>query len=209
MVGAAGIAVVRTVRLLDEREAAAASALGVGVLAYLLHALVDYDWDFVALTAPLMVVLGVLVAAGRGGVTRRRSALWAAAPLVLLPALVFSLASPWLADRKVREAFAAIVENDPQEALDHAEAARTLNPLSIDPLLAIAAVHELRGDERAALRYYVEAVELQPENFRSWYELGRFEYSIGFTELGIEHLKRSRELDSLGPANDILVTLGL
>ncbi len=51
-VGTATVAVVRTVRTTTGVDAAAASALAMALLAYLLHALIDYDWDFVALTAP-------------------------------------------------------------------------------------------------------------------------------------------------------------
>ena len=36
-----------------------------GARRYLLHALVDYSWDFLAVTAPTMFALGVLAAAGR------------------------------------------------------------------------------------------------------------------------------------------------
>ena len=207
-VAAAATGVVRTLRLLDERQAAAATALTLGALAYLLHALIDYDWDFLALTAPLMVVLGVLLAAGRSARPRPRSALWAATALLAVPALIFSLAAPWLSDRDVADAYGAVERDDPRAALDDADLARSLNPLSIDPLLAAAAAYEAIGDERSALDRYVDAVDLQPRNWRSWYELGQFELAIGFRDLGISHLKRSRELDPLGPANEVLVSLG-
>jgi Flp pilus assembly protein TadD len=75
--------------------------------------------------------------------------------------------------------------------------------------LATAAAEEARGDERAALERYVEAVELQPENWRPWYELGQFELLTGRRERAIRHLRRARQLDPLGPANDELVRLGL
>jgi hypothetical protein len=207
-VAAAAMGVVRTLRLLDERQAAAATALALGVLAYLLHALIDYDWDFLALTAPVMVVLGVLLAAGRSARSRPRSALWAVLAVLAVPALIFSLAAPWLSDRYVADAYAAVERHDPVAAVDDADLARSLNPLSIDPLLAEAAAYEAIGDERIALDRYVDAVDLQPRNWRSWYELGQFELAIGFRDLGIRHLKRSRELDPLGPANDVLVTMG-
>ena len=56
---------VRTLRRLDGADAAAASALAVITIAYVGHALIDYDWDFVGVTAPLFLVLGVLLATGR------------------------------------------------------------------------------------------------------------------------------------------------
>jgi tetratricopeptide (TPR) repeat protein len=205
---AAGIAVVGTIRRLDGAQAAAAGALSVGVLAYLLHALIDYDWDFVALTGPVMVVLGVLLAAGRDSAPPARSPLWAVVAIAAAPLLLFSLAAPWLAERKAVDAFAAIARMEPHNAVDDACRARSLNPLSIDPLLASAAAYEALGDERAALTRYVEAVDLQPRNWQTWYELGRFELSIGFGDLARRHLTRARELDPLGPANDLLASMG-
>jgi tetratricopeptide (TPR) repeat protein len=203
---AAALSIARTTARLGEREAAAASALAVGALAYGVHALIDYDWEFIALTAPVMLVVGVLLARGA---TARRSRLWVAAALVAAPVLLFSLAAPWVADRYVIDAYAAIDRNEPRAALDDADRARTLNPLSIDALFASAAAYEAIGNERAALDQYVDAVDLQPRNWRTWYELGRFELQINFRDLAIRHLERSRELDPLGPANDLLAQMGL
>jgi tetratricopeptide (TPR) repeat protein len=124
-------------------------------------------------------------------------------------ALILSVVSPWLASRYVAEAYDAIERDEVNEALDDSRRARALNPLSIQPLLATAAAEEARGDERAALEWYVKAVELQPDNWRPWYELGQFELSTGRRERGIRHLMRARELDPLGPANDELVRMGL
>jgi tetratricopeptide (TPR) repeat protein len=156
-----------------------------------------------------MVVLGVLLAAGRGSSPAARSPLWAVASIIAAPVLLFSLAAPWLAERESADAYAAIARNEPHNAVDDADRARSLNPLSIDPLLASAAAHEALGDERAALARYVDAVDLQPRNWQTWYELGRFELSIGFRDLALRHLSRARELDPLGPANDLLASMGV
>ena len=208
IVGTAGVGVVRAVRSSAGATASAATALALALLAYLLHALIDYDWDFVALTAPVMVVLGVLLAAGPPARPRDREPLLAGATILVAAALLFSLASPWLATRRVDDAYAAIQRDDPEAALDSARRARTLNPLAIDPLLAEAAAEEARGDGRSALVRYVDAVELQPLNWRTWYELGRFELGTEREDRAIRHLQRARELDPLGPANDLLVSLG-
>jgi hypothetical protein len=207
-VSAAAFGVVSALRRLDGSHRAAAEALAIAPLAYLLHALIDYDWDFVALTGPIVFVLGVLLVTGRSA--RRRSApLWTAGIVVVAAAFVFSLVSPWLASRSVTQAYEAIDRDDLTEAVDSSRRARTLNPLSIEPLLARAAAEEARGDDLAALESYVEAVELQPRNWRPWFELGRFELATDRSQRAILHLQRARELDPLGPANDELVRLGL
>jgi O-Antigen ligase len=206
---AAGLGVIGTVRRLDEPDAAAATALSVALLAYLLHALIDYDWDFVALTAPTLLLLGILLAAGRATRLRFRAPVWAAGAVLFAAAAVFSLTVPWLAARDVADAYAALERDEIGLALDESQSARSLNPLAIEPLFATAAAEEARGDDRAALERYVQAVDLQPKNWRTWYELGRFELSSGRRARGIRHLREARELDPLGPANDLLVSLGL
>jgi O-Antigen ligase len=206
---AAGLGVIGAIRRLDEPDAAAATALSVALLAYLLHALIDYDWDFVALTAPTLLLLGILLAAGRPTRLRFRAPVWAAGAILFAAAAVFSLTVPWLAARDVADAYAALDRDEIGLALNEAKSARALNPLAIEPLFATAVAEEARGDDRAALERYVQAVDLQPKNWRTWYELGRFELSNGRRARGIRHLRVARELDPLGPANDLLVSLGL
>src|SRR5262249_26329809 len=64
-VGGAGTAFRRAATRLEGRERAAGVAVAALPLAYGLHALVDYDIDFLAVTAPTALVTGVLLAAGR------------------------------------------------------------------------------------------------------------------------------------------------
>src|SRR6185503_14170482 len=58
-------ALVETLRRLKGEDRLAAAALVVGLFAYVVHGVVDFDWDFIAVTAPAVAVLGVLLAAGR------------------------------------------------------------------------------------------------------------------------------------------------
>jgi tetratricopeptide (TPR) repeat protein len=123
-----------------------------------------------------MFALGVLAGAGRpAGRQVRRPLLGVAAALVSVAVLV-SFSSPRLADRAVRESTRALDDGDFERARDRAERAELLNPLSVDPLLARARMEERRGDLDAAEDFYVDAVELQPENPATWYALGLFEF---------------------------------
>ncbi|MDQ4019302.1 MAG: O-antigen ligase family protein, partial [Actinomycetota bacterium] len=84
-VAAAAAAVVRSLRRLDGREQAAGIALAVGVGAYVLHSLVDWDWDFIAVSGPVFAITGVLFSAGgRYDGPTRRSVPWVAASVLLL-----------------------------------------------------------------------------------------------------------------------------
>jgi len=169
---------VAAVRRLDGPERAAAAALVAAPAAYLLHALVDYDWDFIAVTAPALLALGVLAAAGlTPGPLRRRPVLGVGA-VVLVAGLLVSFSFPRLADDNVRESTRALGRGELGVARARANDAELFNPLSVNPLLAHARVSERRGFERAAEQWYVEAVELQPENPETWYALGLYEFQV-------------------------------
>ena len=166
---------IASVRRLESGERAAAAGLVAVPLAFFLHALVDYSWDFLAVTAPAMVALGVLAGAGHApGAQRARPVLGAGAALLAL-ALLVSFASPRLADKRVRESTRALSNGDYGRARERADSARSFNPLSIEPIIALGRIKERQTLEYSAEKKYVEAVELQPDNPETWYTLGLFE----------------------------------
>jgi Tfp pilus assembly protein PilF len=127
----------------------------------------------------------------------------AAAALALTAAS--SVAFPWLAERRVEDAYEALERGDYAAAADRADEAAELNPLSIEPLQIGAVAAEQRGDLDGAERLLRDAVDLQPENGETWYELGRFEFEVR-DDLGaaLRHLDRSYALDSFGPSGPVL-----
>ena len=170
---AAGIA--RTLRRLRDEERAAAVALTALPLAWAAHALVDYDLDFLAVTGPAALVAFALLGAGRP--RRRLPGGWltAGASIAVAVASASVLVTPRLAERQVDRSARLYDEGRFAEAADAADQARTLNPLALEPVLAAAAAEERRPDLDRAAALYREAVDLQPQNPRSWYELGLFE----------------------------------
>lgn len=197
---AAALAVARSaLARLDGGERAAAAALALAPAIWLAHGLVDYPWDFLAVTAPVLVATGALASAGRvrglspavpGGV---RGAVVAAALAVLA-----SLAAPALADRSVRDATLALDRGDLSAADAAVDRARALDPFALEPLYIRAAVALRRGDERGALRAYADATSVQPDNPESWYARGVFELSLGGACLAYQHLNRAYTLDPNG-----------
>jgi tetratricopeptide (TPR) repeat protein len=112
--------------------------------------------------------------------------------------VLLSLAVPWLAARKVDDARSAIT--DPARSARLAEDAHDLNPLAVEPLLLWSQAEEARGDYEEARRLLVESVELQPENPRTWRELGEFELEVLMRrDLAHRYLARARELDPKDP----------
>jgi tetratricopeptide (TPR) repeat protein len=139
---------------------------------------VDYTWDFIAVTGPTMVALGVLAGAGRAEGVRRSRPLLALSVVVLAAVVLVSFTVPRLADRAERRSTRALAARDYERALDEADRARFFNPVSVDPLFARARVAESRGVSWKAERAYIQAVELQPDNPETWYTLGIFEFEV-------------------------------
>ena len=196
-IGAAAVGVVRRVRGLTGEERAAAVALAVLAVAYVLHSLVDFDWDFVAVTGPFLVSVGALL----GGPAVRDSPRVALAPVpvVVAIAVALSLLTPWFAERGTDSARGAIADGRPLRAYREARDARSLNPLALDPLLVQAAALEQLGDFQGARQVYIDAVELQPLNWRPWYYLGLFEVGQQDWPRAIPPLERAVHLDPLNP----------
>jgi tetratricopeptide (TPR) repeat protein len=171
-------------------------ALSVAAAVCVLHSFVDADWDYVAVQGPLFLVVGALVAGAPREVVRAQ-VLRSAAIAVTAVAALYSLASPWLSDRRLDKAYDAIVEGDVAKARSEAKAAHSLNPLAVEPLWVWSATE--RGQR--ALDLLRQARDLEPKNPETWYELGAFE---------LQQLKRPRDayrdlnesytLDDFGPA---------
>jgi Flp pilus assembly protein TadD len=114
-------------------------------------------------------------------------------------AVLFSFASPRLAERSVQDSNLALEDEDFVRARDSALRARLFNPYSPEPLLALARASERAGALDAAGERYAEAVELQPENPETWYALGLFEfYARQDLCAAYEALQTSWDLDSAG-----------
>ncbi len=209
--GAAAAALVAlgcALRRLKGSERAAAAALTAGIAAFVVHALVDYDWEFIALVAPVLVSSGALFASGRPLGLPQRSLALVPIAFVFLAAVALSLALPWLSARQVDAAYGDLGDARVAEALEAADRARSLNPLTLDPLLARAAAQQALGDVDGARRTLIRAVELQPLDSNAWYELGAFELEVADRPAAARlYLERATELDRHGPAPALLAQI--
>lgn len=200
----AGVLAVRAaLRRVGPEDRGPALALALLPLAYLLHALVDFDWDFVAVTGPALFVVGVLAGvSGTARATRRRRFPLAAATVAVASlAALYSLAAPWLAARRVYDS-GIVLENDPVAAAREARSAHRLNPLSPEPLWAWGLAEYLGGDNASAVRRFEDAAELQPENWETWYRLGTFEFRLGRYADACYALDLAYRHDPRGPAGE-------
>ena len=177
VIGAAAGAL-KTLRRLGAEERAAAIGLLALPFAFALHALVDLDLDVLAVAAPALLVVAVLLGAGRPA-AGRAGGLVTAGVVVAALAATWVVLAPALSGRAVEDSYRAVSERRLAAAESAARRAQQLDPLSPAPLYARATAATGRGDAAAADAFYVRATKLQPENPATWYALGLHRYISG------------------------------
>jgi hypothetical protein len=169
-VAAAAAGALRARRLGPAGAWVSAFALTAGAY-WLVHSSLDWFWPYPAVTAPVFALLGSACApavridrppAGRG---RARLALAAGAVT-----LAVSTVPPFLSQRYVDDAYEAW-QSDPARAYDDLDRARSLNPLSVEPLLAEGAIARASGDRPRAVEAFRAAIDKRPEEWVSYYLL--------------------------------------
>jgi len=165
-------------------------ALALALPAYLVHGLLDMDWDFAAATAPVFLVAGAL--AGRAATSRRLSPFAALAAAGVAIAVLSSLLLPWLGNRWTSDAESAL--GRPAHAITLAKRARSVNPLAVEPLFAQAFAEEARGRDPEAYALLSKATRVQPKNAQAWFLLGDFALRRKCPRLALPSLEKFTEL---------------
>jgi hypothetical protein len=181
-------------------------ALALMLPAYLLHGLLDIDWDFAAVTGPVFLVAGALaarpIARPRGSYS---TGLVAAGVAVLALSSFFAV---WLGNRWTGQAEEALGSN-PAHAIVLAKRARSVQPLSVEPLFAQALAEEELAIGKVkkqhlgkTLGLLRKATQLQPQNKQTWYSLGFFNLEVRHCpRLALPELNRFTELDRQDPGS--------
>jgi tetratricopeptide (TPR) repeat protein len=167
----------------------AASVLG-GVAYWVVHASGDWTWTFPAVGLPFFLLLG----AGAAGVETHRltSRATLAGGLALAAASLLLFAPPWLSSRYTGRA----LEQNAAAAKDELRWARRLDPLSIDPLVAEAALASSPEEALGPLR---RAIEREPHSVAPRYLLGLAYLDAGRRE---DARRQLREALRLAPRSD-------
>jgi tetratricopeptide (TPR) repeat protein len=185
------------VAILQRERTRATIALALGAAVCVLHSLVDIDWDYVAVQGPLFMTVGALVSFGPVAAPQHGRRLRGAAIAIAALAALYSLASPWLAERRLDAAYDAVERGDIPAAREAAKSAHSLNPLAVDPLWLWAAT-ERPGKALELLR---QARDREPKNPETWFRLGEFELLVlQRPRDAYRDLNQSYTLDNYGPA---------
>ena len=207
-----------------DAERVGVTALALAALVFGLHSAIDWTWfvpgcavmgifaaGFVAGRGPLPV-LGTaggpaLAAAGpslpstvRGWLLPRNPARLGVAGAVIVTALLCAWAvdQPERSDSATRDALTLVAQGRFQAALDKAEKAHSIDPLSPKPLLVASAVEDSAGQTRAALATLERAVIQQPSNPQLWMKLADYElHRMDNPRAAVQALEAALYLDPL------------
>lgn len=196
-----------------ERDHMLALACIAAAIAWLVHGLIDWDWDIPGVTIPALALLAVAAAippprdsAPRFAAPRRAGVMAASLAAVTLALLAFATSAilPAWSQSKAQGALdLAAAHNDPASlarAADQADLAARLNPLSTQPLIDAATIAANRGLPAQARRYLLEAVHRAPYDAASWDQLALLALQTG-DRAGARHAAlRALSLDPINPA---------
>jgi hypothetical protein len=207
-------AATRLRRLEQGRERELAIALLAGALAWVVHGLVDWDWDIPGVTLPPLIFLGVLAA--RPGARARRDefafpdpeprgigarALALTAVALLLCGALASVALPALSQSRTD---AAQIASNTDTAARDADVAARLDPVSVRPLIVASSIEIRRGRLVEARKRLLEAVGRQPENPEVWYRLALLSQQLADRDGFRTAIARFAQLDPVNPVTGAL-----
>jgi O-antigen ligase len=197
------------------RERDIAVALFAGAVGWVVHGLVDWDWDIPGVTIPALIFLGLLVgrpwrprseAALPDRATGTRGALIALA-CVAACLLIVSAALPMLADQKATDAQAVSANagaGELEDAAAEADLAARLDPTAVRPLLAASAIAQGRGRLLDAREFLLDAVDRQPYSAVAWQRLLELALKTADRQGARAAARRLLELDPIGTATRTL-----
>jgi O-Antigen ligase len=213
IVGAFGVGLVvgvRRLRASANGDRALNAALLASFAGYLLAAGIDWVWELTAVSIVGMLMLGLLTGPateptggptpvdGRRGFGRRRFATGVLTVLVVW-AIIFAQAIPFLTDVKISASQAAVRQGNAAKALGHAEDARRLEPWAASPYLQLALVREAIGDLPGGLIAIRQAIDRDPADWRLWLVRARIETNSGAIAEARRSLARAAELNPRSP----------
>ena len=203
----------RLAQMAGGRERELAVALTAAAAGWLVHGLVDWDWDIPAVTLPPLIFLGVLGA--RPGPRRDaaepfadpepsggavRAVALAGIALLLCGALA-SAALPAISQSRTE---AAETASNPDTAARDADVAARVNPVAVRPLLVASSIEVRRGRLVEARKRLLEAAGRQPENPEVWYRIAQLSQQLADRGSYQTAIARFAQLDPVNPVTGAL-----
>jgi O-Antigen ligase len=174
-IGTACVAAARRMRRSGVAGATTAAACLVGFAYFVIHGSIDWLWEYPALGAPALALLGLAttvgtvpepaVATAASPDRVRRIAIGAIGAVAVL-AIAASMVFPWLSERQVDSA-RALASTDPTAALKKLDRAASLNPLATLPDEIAGVILGEVGQPGEAEAKFHEVLEREPSSASS------------------------------------------
>ena len=198
-----GIAIGRAARAAGRADRAWIAGMAAAGTTVLAQTLTDWIWLLPGLLGLAFLALGLAAAGFRpgavedGGARPRSASPWKRPSLyagvaVAVSAVLMGLL--YVSDIHVRVA-QEDGANDPQQRLDSARTAESVNPWAVRPLYLQASAHEDLGNVEGAREALNEALDLEPDNFVTLGLLGDLEVRAGNQARAREHYGQALELN--------------
>ena len=168
-------------------------ALGVGALAWFIHAGQDWDWELPAVTLWTITAGGLALARADSAASLPRIGRVVVALLILTLAVTPVLAA--ISHSRLNDSVAAFQRGDCNGAIDDALASTSALSARAEPYAILAFCDTRLGQHELARRMMENAIDRDPDNWEFHYGLGLVEAAAGRDPRG--HIARAKELNPL------------
>ncbi|HTT93524.1 MAG TPA: O-antigen ligase family protein [Solirubrobacterales bacterium] len=183
-------------------------------LAFALGAAFDWFWQIAVVGSVFFLATAALVAArcsqiwragafarARAGIEepppdRRRFGL-AIAGLAVAWLTMLALIGPLLVDREIDQSTAAILRGEVENAVSHAESARSIEPWAATPYRQLGLLAEAKGEYAEAIHRFGEAIDREDRNWSLYFLRARAEHKAGQNEAAHADLEEAKRLNPL------------
>jgi hypothetical protein len=176
------------------------SGLVAAFVAFLFEAGFDWMWELTAVSglafAALAVATGPAADDTHTAPLETRPGWSFRAPAFFIGAVFLTAAlCLLLANREVVRSQSAAAAGDTRSAIEHANAARKLEPWAASPWLQLALAREQAGDLEAAHDAILEAIDRDDSDWRTWLVAARLETKLGRFDEAKQSFDQARRLN--------------
>jgi tetratricopeptide (TPR) repeat protein len=186
------------------------AALFAAMLAFAVGAAFDWFWEIAGLGAVFFLAAGVLVSVrcsqlaspmpeSPRAASRAEGRRYGLAVLGLVVAWIAAIAliGPLLVDREIKDSQHAAAAGNLASAVDHANAARSIEPWAASPYLQLGLLAELRHEYPVAGERLTQAIEREDRNWQLYYLRARVRSEAGDRAGARADLEQARRLNPL------------
>jgi O-antigen ligase len=188
--------------------------LGVS-LAFAVGVAYDWFWQLAVIGSVFFIANGILVAGRCGQLWRARAATRAregieveadgesrrfgltVAGLAIAWLTMLALTGPLLVDHEIHASTDAAQAQEFNEAVNHAETARSIEPWAATPYIQLGLLAQLQGDYPEAIHRFGQAIDREDHNWTLYYLRAKAEHLAGQKEAAQNDLNEAKRLNPL------------